>query len=705
MSVRIPRYINRELSWLAFNQRVLDEASDPSVPLLERLNFLSITASNLDEFFMVRIGELEFLHRQGSRKLDATGLSPTGQLRLVRERVRDMVNEQYRCFRVALAPSLADAGLERLEPESLDARAAGAVNAYFNRAVFPVITPMEVSGPADFPLLTGLGLTLAVRLAPAPPHATERFALLPLGARVERFVDVPESRVCGYVLIEDLIRQHVSAFFPGQTVAECVLFRLTRSADQRVREDMGGDLLSEMEVVLSSRRKSHCVRLEVESRVSPRLFRFLRDAMGLHDDQTYRVDGPLDLSAFRRLVGTPGFQDLRYAEWPPQPSPDVDPRNDIFTEITRHNILLSHPYESFDPVVRLVSEAADDPDVLAIKQILYRTSPDSPIVAALGRAARAGKYVTAIVELKARFDEARNIKWARALEEDGVQVIYGIKGLKTHAKLCIVVRREGANVVRYCHFGTGNYNERTARLYTDVGFLTRDPDLGNDASRFFNAITGRSEPQSLVKLAAAPLTLKAQLIDLIRGEAQRRRDGQETLIMARMNALVDDEIIAALYEASAEGVPIQLNVRGTCCLRPGVNPYSKTISVVSIVDRFLEHSRVFYFFHGGEERVFISSADWMPRNLDRRIELLIPVEDAPCRQRLVELLRLGFADNVKARRLQPDGRYRRLRPKTGEPAVRSQEAQYLQACERSLLARRRRRTVFEPHRRNPDAAS
>jgi len=412
----------------------------------------------------------------------------------------------------------------------------------------------------------------------------------------------------------------------------------------------------------------------------------------------YKAAGPLNLADFRQVSMIDGYDAHRYKPWPPQPSPDIDLKVSVFEQLSRRNVLLAHPYESFDPVVRMVEEAAEDPDVLAIKQILYRVSSDSPIVAALGRAAREGKYVTVIVELKARFDEARNIEWARQLERDGVQVIYGIKGFKTHAKVCIVVRREADGIVRYVHFGTGNYHDKTARLYSDVGYMTRDADLGADASAFFNAISGYSEPQQFLKLEAAPTGMRERLIALIENEAERKRDGQDALIMAKMNSLVDPGIIKALYGASKAGVTVKLNVRGICCLRPGLKKASRNISVVSIIDRFLEHARVFYFHQGGEERVFISSADWMPRNLRRRIELMVPIDDRPARKKLIGQLETYFADTVKARELLPNGEYRAVKPGKGKKPLRCQETLYRSACTAVRRARRSKRTVFEPHR-------
>ena len=474
--------------------------------------------------------------------------------------------------------------------------------------------------------------------------------------------------------------------------------RITRNADMSVQEDQAFDLLSEMESVLEARTRSDCVRLEIEAAVSPATSKFLQTIFGVDDLGTYSVPGPVDLSVLMNLGSLSGFDKLKYKPWPPRQNPRFIKGKSIFETIRAGNILLYHPYDSFDPVQQFVDEAADDPDVVAIKQVLYRTSKNSPIVAALARAAEKGKYVTALVELKARFDEERNIEWARELENAGVQVIYGIKGLKTHCKICIVLRKEPQGLRRYMHFGTGNYNEITARLYSDVSYLTCDEDYGIDASAFFNTITGCSQPCPYRKIEAAPHGLRNKLISLIEAETERSRQGHKARIMAKMNALVDVHIIKALYAASQAGVKIRLNVRGICCLRPGIKGLSENIRVISIVDRFLEHARIFYFLNGGDEQVFISSADWMPRNLDRRVELLIPVEDASSRQRLVQILETHLADTVNGWQLKSDGRYERLAAPGKKKPVRSQEEIYLQVCAMTEESRRQQRIMFEPLR-------
>jgi polyphosphate kinase len=473
---------------------------------------------------------------------------------------------------------------------------------------------------------------------------------------------------------------------------------VTRNADISVREDSAADLMLGMEEVLSSRRSADFVRLEIAKDVSDITLDFLKQRIGIVDRDVFRIPGPLDLSVMMQLTDIEGFPALRDTVWPPQRSSLLDPSKSMFQTIAEQDVLLCHPYESFEPVLRLIEEAASDPDVLAIKQTLYRTSRKSPIVDALKRASERGKYVTVVVELKARFDEARNIEWARELERSGVQVVYGVRGLKTHAKICIVVRRESSGFVRYIHFGTGNYNESTARMYSDISYLTCDESLGKDASAFFNAVTGYSQPQPYEKIDSAPLGLRKKLISLIDGETQRKQMGQKAYIVAKMNSLVDPEIIEALYRASQAGVIVRLNVRGICCLRPGVPGLSENIQVISIVDRFLEHARILYFFHGGEDAVFISSADWMPRSLDRRIELLVPVEDPASQRRLVEILDTYFRDNQNAWELQSDGQYRRLEPKGSQSKIRAQKILYQNAVEAVKMAEQAARTQFEPHR-------
>jgi polyphosphate kinase len=693
-------FLNRELSWLEFNHRVLEEATDPSVPLLERVKFLSITSANLDEFFMVRVGGLQQLLHEGRNVFDPAGLTTHGQLAEISRRTHELVAEQYRCFLQDLEPNLASAGIRRLAPEQIGPEHIEYLERLFDREIYPIITPRAVESPDDFASLIGLGLELLVRLKPATAGARKpRFAIITLPKRFSRFITVPvQQQGYDYTLLEDVVSLFTETLFPGEPVVECVPFRITRNADLIIREDLAGDLLSQMREVLDARKRSGCVRLEVGRNISKTALSFLKHVLEVKDDQIYHVPGPLDLAPYYEMAGQAGSENLKYEPWPPQPSPQIEPGESMFEAIARRDILLFHPYESFEPVVRLLEQAADDPDVLAIKQILYRTSGSSPIVAALARAATKGKHVTVVVELKARFDEARNIDWARALEQSGVQIIYGLRGLKVHAKTCIIVRREATGLRRYVHFGTGNYNEVTARLYSDVSLMTCHEDFGADATQFFNTITAYSQPIKYRRLEAAPLGLRAQLLALIESEAQRCKQGQQGHIMAKLNSLVDADIIQALYSVSQQGVKVQLNVRGICCLRPGVPRLSENIEVVSIVDRFLEHSRILYVHHGGEPLVFVSSADWMPRNLDRRVELLVPVQDQACQARLISILKTTFQDNVKARRLQSDGHYERLQPSGAMKACRSQRTFFEQAHEAASQARKDRYQTFIPER-------
>ncbi len=737
------RFFNRELSWLEFNQRVLEEARTAAIPLLERLKFLAITASNLDEFTMVRVGSLQLVQAEGEMRPDPAGLTTTEQLQAIGARMHTFTAEQYECYLNDLEPALAQAGLRRVRSNELNDRQSQHVQTLFEQEIFPVLTPLAIAlaGVAEvaaeekpparkkatkkkaaappaqapgitdmpvffpdsdvpsFPLLINQSLNLCVRLAPSAGSETARFAIVPFGRNRQRFITLPSESGFSFVLLEEVVERFLSRLFPGEKVDECVPFRITRNADMELQEDQAFDLLSEMQEIVNARRQSACVRLEVADHASSLVREFLQTAVDVPDEWVFLNPGPLDLSAFFRLTDSQGFDALRYEAWPPKPAPQIDPAESIFAAIARRDILLYHPYESFDSVVRFIEEAADDPDVLAIKQTLYRTSAKSPIVAALKRAAQKGKYVTAIVELRARFDEQRNIEWARDLERADVQVIYGVKRLKTHAKICLVIRREPQGIQRYVHFGTGNYNEITSRIYSDASLMTCNEDLGADATAFFNTVTGYSQPQRFRQIEMAPIGLRDKLLEMIEAEIERKRHGQKAVIQAKLNALVDEQMIEALYAASQAGVKIRLNIRGICCLRPGVPGLSENITVTGVIDRFLEHSRVLYFYHGGDERLFISSADWMPRNLDRRVELLIPVEDAACRAKLMAIMKVHFQDNVKARRLLPDGRYEPVKQTSSGSAIRSQDALYHRASQAIKDADQAALTMFEPHRR------
>ena len=688
-----PQFFNRELSWLRFNERVLEEAENQETPLLERLKFIAITASNLDEFFMVRVGGLQIVAASSPRRTDPAGLTPGQQLEAISTHVQAFTARQQQCFQ-ELEAALHNAGVRRIRAENLSREQHNYAEQFFETEIFPVVTPLAVTGGARLPPLINRMLHLVVVLAPEKGKRTLRRALLPLG-HINRLVRLPSENTYDFMLLEDLVSLFINRFFKGQTVRECVAFRISRNADLSVREDLAYDLLSGMENVLSARRHGDCVRLEVSAECSTALTRLLTRALQVDPKHTYRASSPLALSDFMSLASLSERDDLRWAEWIPQPVPGIDPKESLFDTIQRGDRLLCHPYESFDPVLRFINEAADDPSVIAIKQILYRTSKKSPVVAALCRAAENGKYVTVIVELKARFDEERNINWAKEMETAGVQVIYGIRNLKTHAKLCIVIRREHGFIRRYLHFGTGNYNEVTAKLYTDISFFTAAEEYGNDASAFFNAITGYSDPPEYRKINPAPTHLREKTLELIDEETRLALAGQKGHIMAKFNSLADPGVISALYRASQAEVKIELNVRGICCLRPGVPGLSENIRVLSIVDRLLEHSRIFYFRQGGSEKVFIASADWMPRNLDRRIELLIPVEGETEKNRLIHCLKTCLGDTVKGRICLPDGSYI---PATGKKKIHSQEKLHNEAVEHIRDARRLAQTVFQPHR-------
>ncbi|MBM4164614.1 MAG: polyphosphate kinase 1 [Lentisphaerae bacterium] len=698
-SILSPRFFNRETSWLAFNQRVLDAGCDTHLPLLERLKFLAITASNLDEFFMVRVGGLKLLVAGQIRRRDLTGLTPRQQLEQVTRRVRQMVAEQYTLYRT-LVFELAVKGFHL--PESLaglSAEQQAWVARDFDEHIFPLLSPVALAGERPY-RPAGLLLHCAVRLAPTQEGGAHRFALVPLGPLVPRFLRAPHPTGAVFVPVEQLVAQQIGRFFGGEQVLECVPFRMTRNADIELREDLSPDLLAGMQELLEDRRETACIRLEIHRSASRLLVNALASHLQVDLSDLYPVDGPIELRALLPLAQAEGFDALRDAPWLPVPSPAVNIKEPLFPQIAERDILLLHPYEAFDPVIRFLEEAADDPSVLAIKQVLYRTARDSAIIEALVRAALAGKHVTVLIELRARFDEARNIGQARRLEQAGAQVVYGVRGLKTHAKICLVVRRERQGIVRYVHFGTGNYNERTALLYSDVGLFTCAPDFGADASDFFNAVTGASEPQALRRLAMAPFTLRTALLRLITDETARAANREKAQIILKMNALTDETLIEALYAASRAGVRVRLNIRGTCCLRPGVNGLSEHIEVVSIIDRFLEHARLFSFYNGGHERLFISSADGMQRNLDKRVELMVPILCPVARSRLQKILKTYFKDTVQAHRLLPDGTYRRCRPSGKTPPCRSQRVLFDEAQTASTRLTQTKPTRLEPYRRN-----
>ena len=690
-------YLNRELSWVEFNQRVLNEALRDDLPLLERVKFLAITASNLDEFFQVRIGGLMLLRRSGRKTPDASGLTPAKNLAALRQRILKMSADQYRLLSDTIVPALIKAGIHPLQPQDLSVAQAAQVAATFEDSIFPLLTPLAIEPNGAPPAVPALQVIVACRLLD-PETQKVRQTLIPIPEILGRRVSVAnEGEGHHFILIEDLVAMHAGQLFPGETVTATTAFRVTRNGDIAVQEEDAIDLAGEMEDVLSARRFADTVRLELRSDAPRDLIRIIQNVTGATPQEVYRVDGPPGLASFMELAFLSGFDHLRDTDWPAQNSPAITPGSSMFETIASHDVLLFHPYESFEPVLRLIEEAAEDPDVIAIKQVLYRTARKSRIIDALIKAAENGKHVTALVELKARFDEARNLDRADELQRAGAQIVYGVKGLKTHAKICLIVRRESGHLRRYVHLGTGNYNETTSKLYTDLSYLTCKPEYGNDASLFFNAVTGRSKLLRFQRLIPAPTAMKPSLLDLIAGEAERAKQGLPARIIAKVNSLQDPDIINALYKASQAGVEIRLNVRGICCLKPGDPKYSKNIEVVSVIDRFLEHARLFYFHQGGDAEVYISSADWMTRNLEKRVELMIPIEEAPLKRRLVRILEAYFQDNTQASRLMPDGSSQRIVRAKGQKAFRVQDYFYQQAKKSAKAREHERAMTFEPH--------
>jgi polyphosphate kinase len=688
------RYINRELSWLAFNERVLEEAADPTTPLLDRAKFAAIVASNLDEFFMVRVAAVQHDLWEGLTEPDLAGLTPAEQLAAIGERAHALFDALYRLTSEELLPALADAGIRILSWSELDEARQRALGDHFRTAILPVLTPLAIDQSRPFPLLSSLTLNLALRLEGMPGESDCRLAIVQVPAGLARLV--PAGAPASFVLLESLVAAHAGLLFPGQTVLESAAIRLARDAELELDDEGGRTQLEAVERELRQRRRNDVIRLELSEHASTDLIESLTRQLDIAPADVYVARGPLDLRFLMSLAELPGMDALRDA--PHQPASAMAGVNDadLFSLLDERPLLLHHPYDSYDPVVALIAQAATDPDVLAIKQTLYRTSIGSPIISALQRAAEHNKQVTVLVELTARFDEERNIHWARALEEAGAHVIYGVRGYKTHAKICLIVRRSPQGLKRYVHLGTGNYNERTARIYTDFSLLTTSQAIAEDATAVFNALTGYSDPPRLHKLTMAPTGLRQRFRRLIEREARRARAGQPAEIVAKMNSLTDREIVDALYAASQDGVTISLNVRGICVLRPGLRELSDNIQVVSIVDRFLEHSRIYCFLNGGDEDVYLSSADWMTRNLDTRVELMFPIEHPDHKAKLIYALRAMFRDNVKARRLSADGTYERRTPRPDEAPFRVQDHLQDEARRAAAVARERTGITFQP---------
>ena len=682
-------YWNRELSWIKFNERVLSEARDKSLPLFERLKFLSITASNLDEFFMIRVASLKDMVHAKYTKPDIAGMTPKEQLKELSVVTKELVETQYNTYNRSLLPALNKVGLHVVEKhEDLTKEQKEYVDRYFEESVYPVLTPMAMDSARPFPLIRNKTLNIGALISKKDKKGREEleFATVQVPSVLPRIVMLPEDKKGNTVviLLEQVIERNIGKLFLSNEVACTCPYRIMRNADLTIDEDEAADLLKEIQKQLKKRQWGEVIRLEVEDKMDERLLNILKMEFEIKEEDIFQINGPLDLTFLMKMYGMDGFEEYRNKPYTPALVPAVMTDEDIFTQIRRGDILLHHPFMTFQPVVDFVRQAAKDPDVLAIKQTLYRVSGNSPIIAALAQAAENGKQVTVLVELKARFDEENNIVWAKMLEKAGCHVIYGLLGLKTHSKITLVVRREENGIRRYVHLGTGNYNDSTAKLYTDCGILTCSARIGEDATAVFNMLSGYSEPRTWNKLVVAPIWMRDRFLHQIEMEREYALKGRKARIVAKMNSLCDRDIIAALYAASAAGVKIDLIVRGICCLKVGIPGISDNITVRSIVGNFLEHSRIFYFYSDGREEVFMGSADWMPRNLDKRVEIVFPVEDERLKEEVKHILEIQLADNVKAHVLQPDGRYEKI-DKRGKVLLNSQDYFCEEAWENARL--------------------
>ncbi|EOS44710.1 RNA degradosome polyphosphate kinase [Lachnospiraceae bacterium JLR.KK009] len=678
-------YENRELSWLKFNHRVLNEARDKNIPLLERLKFVSITSSNLDEFFMVRVASLKDMVHAGYKKKDIAGMTAKEQLEAINKDTRSLVEMQYSTYTRSLVPLLHNHGIEIISAyEELSEAQGEYVDRYFEETVYPVLTPMAVDASRPFPLIRNKSLNIAALLNKKGDKKEElEFATVQVPSVLSRIVQIPSSEEGqkAFILLEQVIERNIHRLFLNYHVVCAYPYRIMRNADLTIDEDEAEDLLQEIQKQLKKRQWGEVIRLEVEDKVDKRLLGILKEDLHIAQEDIFKINGPLDLTFLMKMYGIEGEDELRYPPYQPQRVPKIVPGEDIFEAIRKGDILLHHPYQTFDPVVDFIRQASVDPDVLAIKQTLYRVSGNSPIIASLAQAAENGKQVSVLVELKARFDEENNIVWAKKLEKAGCHVIYGLVGLKTHSKIALVVRKEEDGIRRYVHLGTGNYNDSTAKLYTDLGMFTCSEAIGEDATAVFNMLSGYSEPPSWNKLAVAPIWLRKRFLKLIKREMKHAQAGKEAFIRAKMNSLCDRDVIAALYEASAAGVQVDLVIRGICCLRVGIPGVSENITVHSIVGNFLEHSRIFWFHNDGQEEIYMGSADWMPRNLDRRVEIMFPVENETLMDQVRHILGTQLADNTKAHILKPDGNYEKI-DKRGKRLVNSQQ----QFCEEARNA-------------------
>ena len=698
-------FTNRELSWLEFNQRILGEARDRKNPLFERMKFLSITASNLDEFFMVRIASLKDMVNAGYQKKDIAGMTAQEQLRALNEKMQAFCEKQYTTYNRALLPKLSEEGLEIISFSELSEKEMDFLEEYFHKNIYPVLTPMAIDSSRPFPLIQNKTLNIAALIKSRNKDKKEKkeyvIATVQVPSVITRVILLPQKdgpkRKCRVILLENVIEHYLDVLFLNHEIICSAPYRIMRNADLSIDEDDAEDLLKEIEKSLKMRQWGEVIKFEYEERMDKRLVKYLKKQFKVHSCDMYAFNGPLDLTFLMKCYGIEGFEDLKEAPYIPQKNKKLRADKNIFNQIRKGDVLLHHPYESFDPIVAFIKQAAEDENVLAIKQTLYRVSGHSPIIAALAQAAENGKQVTVLVELKARFDEENNINWARKLEKAGCHVIYGLVGLKTHCKIALVVRREADGIRRYVHLGTGNYNDSTAKLYTDTGMFTCRNAVGEDATAVFNMLSGYSEPANWNQLIVAPIWMKKRFLEMIARETQNAKEGKPAKIIAKCNSLCDRKIILALYEASCAGVQIDLIVRGICCLVAGKPGVSENIRVRSIVGTFLEHARIFYFYNDGNEEVYMGSADWMPRNLDRRVEIVFPVEAPDLKEKAKHILDVQLRDTLKAHCLLEDGTYRKV-DRRGKEAVEAQKT----FCEEAIAAANeskekvRKKRTFDP---------
>lgn len=698
-------FTNRELSWLEFNQRILGEARDRKNPLFERMKFLSITASNLDEFFMVRIASLKDMVNAGYQKKDIAGMTAQEQLRALNEKMQAFCEKQYTTYNRALLPKLSEEGLEIISFSELSEKEMDFLEEYFHKNIYPVLTPMAIDSSRPFPLIQNKTLNIAALIKSRNKDKKEKkeydIATVQVPSVLPRVILLPQKdgpkRKCRVILLENVIEHYLDVLFLNHEIICSAPYRIMRNADLSIDEDDAEDLLKEIEKSLKMRQWGEVIKFEYEERMDKRLVKYLKKQFKVHSCDMYAFNGPLDLTFLMKCYGIEGFEDLKEAPYIPQKNKKLRADKNIFNQIRKGDVLLHHPYESFDPIVAFIKQAAEDENVLAIKQTLYRVGGHSPIIAALAQAAENGKQVTVLVELKARFDEENNINWARKLEKAGCHVIYGLVGLKTHCKIALVVRREADGIRRYVHLGTGNYNDSTAKLYTDTGMFTCRNAVGEDATAVFNMLSGYSEPANWNQLIVAPIWMKKRFLEMIARETQNAKEGKPAKIIAKCNSLCDRKIILALYEASCAGVQIDLIVRGICCLVAGKPGVSENIRVRSIVGTFLEHARIFYFYNDGNEEVYMGSADWMPRNLDRRVEIVFPVEAPDLKEKAKHILDVQLRDTLKAHCLLEDGTYRKV-DRRGKEAVEAQKT----FCEEAIAAANeskekvRKKRTFDP---------